>query len=71
MLSDSLLLPSMARSFQRAPANEIVEESFRQDVALQVAKTFEVSAEGEQEMDVTESIVSEDLDDADDRVNFK
>lgn len=61
----------MARSFQRAPANEIVEESFRQDVALQVAKTFEVSAEGEQEMDVTESIVSEDLDDADDRVNFK
>ena len=61
----------MARSFQRAPANEIVEESFRQDVAQQVAKTFEVSAEGEKEMDVTESIVSEDLDDADDRVNFK
>jgi hypothetical protein len=40
-------------------------------VAEKVAKTFEISAEGEQDMDMTESIVSEDLDDADDRVNFK
>ena len=71
MLSDSLLLPSMARSFQRAPANGIPGGPYRQEVAQHVAKTFEVSAEGEQEMDMTESIVSEDLDDADDRVNFK
>ena len=61
----------MARSFQRAPANGISGGPYRQEVAQHVAKTFEVSAEGEQEMDMTESIVSEDLDDADDRVNFK
>jgi hypothetical protein len=61
----------MARSFQRVPANGIAGGPYWQEVAQHVAKTFEVSAEGEQEMDMTESIVSEDLDDADDRVNFK
>jgi hypothetical protein len=61
----------MARSFQRGPANGVAGGPYRQDVAEKVAKTFEISAEGEQEMDMTESIVSEDLDDADDRVNFK
>ena len=65
------MLPSMARSFQRGPANGAAAGAYRQDVAEKVAKTFEISAEGEQEMDMTESIVSEDLDDTDDRVNFK
>ena len=65
------MLPSMARSFQRGPANGAAGGPYRQEVAEYVAKTFEVSAEGDQEMGMTDSIVSEDLDEADDRVNFK
>jgi hypothetical protein len=63
-MTDSLMVPSMAKSYQRAV--------HRQDLAENIAKTFEVSAEGQPEMDVTESIMSEDLEEEDDeRVNFK
>ena len=66
------MLPSMGRSYHK----NIGGTTNKLDIppaAGTIAKTFEVSAEGEVEMDVTESIVSDEdlLDMEADRVNYK